>query len=181
MDIQALSIKGLFVLTPTVFKDDRGYFFESYNKSKLPLELQTVHFIQDNESFSHYGTIRGLHFQTGEFAQAKLVRVITGSVLDVAVDVRPNSPTFGHYESVVLTAENKKQFFIPRGFAHGFSVLSETALFSYKCDNYYSKNHESGILFNDPELNIDWQIPIAKTLVSEKDLNLKTLNILGLK
>lgn len=178
MDVQELSTKGLFVIIPTVFKDDRGYFFESYNKMKLPSALQSVEFVQDNESFSHFGTVRGLHLQTGEMAQAKLVRVVAGSVLDVAVDLRPNSPTFGKYESVLLSAENKKQFFIPRGFAHGFSVLSETALFSYKCDNYYSKAHEAGIRYDDPDLKIDWQVPTDKILVSEKDLKNPTYQTL---
>lgn len=175
MDVQQLRIAGLFVLTPVVHKDDRGYFYESYNKTKLPAELQSIHFVQDNESFSQKGTIRGLHLQVDEAAQAKLVRVISGTVLDVAVDLRPQSPTFGQYESIILSDDNKKQFYIPRGFAHGFSVLSETALFSYKCDNYYSKNHEAGLRFDDPDLNINWQVSAADCKVSEKDLLLPYL------
>lgn len=165
-------IEGLVIFEPRVFEDDRGYFFESYNKHLFQDNGITTEFVQDNQSYSQYGTIRGLHFQKGEHAQAKLVRVVKGKVLDVAVDLRPNSPTYGQYESVVLSDENQKQFFIPRGFAHGFSVLSEEAIFVYKCDNFYNKEAEGGIIYNDPDLNIDWQIPKGQEMISQKDLQL---------
>ena len=158
------------LLKPAIFNDPRGYFFESYNQSKfLQLTGLDVNFVQDNQSFSSYGVLRGLHFQTGQHAQAKLVRVLKGAVLDVAVDLRPDSLTFGKSYSVVLSEENKLQLYIPRGFAHGFAVITEQAEFFYKCDNYYNKQSEGGILFNDPELNIDWQIADADILVSDKD------------
>ncbi|MCL5127246.1 dTDP-4-dehydrorhamnose 3,5-epimerase [Algibacter sp. L4_22] len=170
-------LKGCFVLEPNIFKDNRGYFFESFNEATFnELIGQKVNFVQDNESFSSKGVLRGLHYQTGEYAQAKLVRVVKGSVLDVAVDLRKESVTFGQYFSIELTEENKKQLFIPRGFAHGFVVLSDTAIFSYKCDNFYNKASEGGILFNDPTLNIDWVMPEEKLIVSEKDLILRTFN-----
>lgn len=163
-------LKGCFVLEPTVFKDDRGYFMESFNENTFEKGVgQKVKFVQDNQSFSSKGVLRGLHYQTGAHAQAKLVRVLQGKVLDVAVDIRPNSPTYGEHVSIELTAENQKQFFVPRGFAHGFLVLSETATFFYKCDNFYNKESEGGILFNDPALNIDWQFDLSKCIVSEKD------------
>jgi dTDP-4-dehydrorhamnose 3,5-epimerase len=169
-------LKGCYVLEPRVFKDKRGYFFESYNESTFnELIGQKVNFVQDNESFSSKGVLRGLHYQIGEYAQAKLVRVIKGTVLDVAVDLRKESVTFGQYFSVELTEANKKQLFIPRGFAHGFVVLSDTAIFSYKCDNFYHKASEGGILFNDETLNIDWVISKNQFIVSEKDLNLPVL------
>ena len=172
-------LKDCFVIEPNVFADDRGYFFESYNKEKFNKALgQNINFVQDNESFSSKGVLRGLHFQKGEFAQAKLVRVIKGEVLDVAVDLRPDSPSFGKYESVVLTGENKKQFFVPRGFAHGFVVLSDTAFFSYKCDNFYNKESEGGLIFNDKTLNIDWKLPESECLLSEKDKILPTFETL---
>ncbi|WP_418508825.1 dTDP-4-dehydrorhamnose 3,5-epimerase [Corallibacter sp.] len=172
-------LKDCFVIEPNVFADDRGYFFESYNKEKFNKALgQNINFVQDNESFSSKGVLRGLHFQKGEFAQAKLVRVIKGEVLDVAVDLRPDSPSFGKYESVVLTGENKKQFFVPRGFAHGFVVLSDTAIFSYKCDNFYNKESEGGLIFNDKTLNIDWKLPESECLLSEKDKILPTFETL---
>ncbi|WP_418510441.1 dTDP-4-dehydrorhamnose 3,5-epimerase [Corallibacter sp.] len=172
-------LKDCFVIEPNVFADDRGYFFESYNEEKFNKALdQNINFVQDNESFSSKGVLRGLHFQKGEFAQAKLVRVIKGEVLDVAVDLRPDSPSFGKYESVVLTGENKKQFFVPRGFAHGFVVLSDTAIFSYKCDNFYNKESEGGIIFNDKTLNIDWKLPESECLLSEKDKILPTFETL---
>ena len=169
MDFFETEIKGLVVLTPRVFKDNRGYFFESYNKNAIrEAGIENV-FVQDNESYSCYGTVRGLHFQKPPFAQAKLVRVIQGTVFDVAVDLRPGSPTFGKWHGEILSGENKKQFFIPRGFAHGFSVLSETALFAYKCDNVYDKASEGAIYLYDKDLNIDWQIPADKAVLSEKD------------
>lgn len=172
MNIEKTPLEGLIVLNPRVFKDDRGYFFESYNEKTFKELRITNNFVQDNQSFSSYGTIRGLHFQKGEHAQAKLVRVIQGEVYDVAVDLRPDSPTFGQHFGVLLTGENNKQFLIPRGFAHGFSVLSETAIFSYKCDNFYHKESEGGIIYNDQTLKIDWQV--SKEVVSEKDLVLPT-------
>ncbi|WP_417291557.1 dTDP-4-dehydrorhamnose 3,5-epimerase [Corallibacter sp.] len=172
-------LKDCFVIEPNVFADDRGYFFESYNEEKFNKVInQNINFVQDNESFSSKGVLRGLHFQKGEFAQAKLVRVIKGEVLDVAVDLRPDSPSFGKYESVVLTGENKKQFFVPRGFAHGFVVLSDTAIFSYKCDNFYNKESEGGLIFNDKTLNIDWKLPESECLLSEKDKILPTFETL---
>jgi dTDP-4-dehydrorhamnose 3,5-epimerase len=163
---------GLLILEPVVFDDARGCFFESYNSSRYKEAQIPRNFVQDNVSLSSYGVIRGLHFQSGEFAQAKLVQVLKGKVLDVAVDLRPDSPTFGQYYSVELSDENHLQFFIPRGFAHGFSVLSEEAVFHYKCDNYYHKESENGIVYNDSTLNIDWKIPKGKEIVSEKDLEL---------
>jgi dTDP-4-dehydrorhamnose 3,5-epimerase len=173
MQVFQSPLKGCVVLTPTVFSDDRGRFFESYKKEVLNEALgQEVSFVQDNESFSIKGVLRGLHFQKGALAQAKLVRVVQGKVLDVAVDLRPESSTYGAYFSVELSAENKKQLFVPRGFAHGFVVLSDTAVFSYKCDNYYNKESESGIIYNDPTLNIDWKLPKDQLQLSEKDLQL---------
>jgi dTDP-4-dehydrorhamnose 3,5-epimerase len=170
MEIIRTPLDGCFVVKPPVFTDPRGYFFESFNEKKFnELNRLNVHFVQDNQSFSTYGVLRGLHFQRGEYAQAKLVRVIQGEVLDVAVDLRPDSPTFGKYHSIVLSAQNKLQLFVPRGFAHGFVVLSPEAEFFYKCDNYYHKASEGGILFNDPDLRIDWQLPLSDILVSDKD------------
>lgn len=169
MKVVKTKIKDLVIIEPKVFHDDRGYFFESYNYSKLKEQGIDYNFVQDNQSKSSYGTIRGLHFQKGEFAQAKLVRVLQGKVLDVAVDLRPNSETYGEYVAVELSDENNLQFLLPRGFAHGFSVLSETAVFAYKCDNAYNKESEGGIRYNDPDLNIDWKVNMDKILVSEKD------------
>uniref|UniRef100_UPI003A9142D5 dTDP-4-dehydrorhamnose 3,5-epimerase n=2 Tax=Flavobacteriaceae TaxID=49546 RepID=UPI003A9142D5 len=157
-------------------EDHRGYFFESFNQNQFNTLTNTnTRFVQDNESFSTKGVLRGLHYQIGEHAQAKLVRVIQGRVLDVAVDLRAGSPTFSQYVAVELTETNKKQLFIPRGFAHGFVVLSDTAIFSYKCDNFYNKESEGGIIYNDPSLNINWQLPEDFLIVSEKDLVLPTL------
>ena len=170
MDFFKPHIEGLVVITPTVFKDNRGYFFESYNQKAWQEAGITSTFVQDNESFSSQNTLRGLHFQKPPFAQAKLVRVLEGTVWDVAVDLRKNSPTFGQWYGVELTAENKKQFFIPRGFAHGFSVLTPTAKFAYKCDNFYNKASEGAILFKDTDLKIDWKIDISHAVLSEKDL-----------
>jgi dTDP-4-dehydrorhamnose 3,5-epimerase len=170
-------LKGCFILEPKIIKDERGYFMESFNEKTFGEGVgQKVTFVQDNQSFSTKGVLRGLHYQTGEHAQAKLVRVLHGEVLDVAVDLRHNSPTFGQYESVLLTAENQTQFFIPRGFAHGFLVLSETATFFYKCDNFYNKESEGGLLFNDTTVNIDWNFPTEQLLISEKDTILPTLD-----
>ena len=169
-------LKGCFVLEPKIIKDERGYFMESFNEKTFAEGVgQKVTFVQDNQSFSTKGVLRGLHYQTGEHAQAKLVRVLQGEVIDVAVDLRPNSPTFGQYESVLLTAENQTQFFIPRGFAHGFLVLSETATFFYKCDNFYNKESEGGLIYNDTTVNIDWNFPSEQLIISEKDTILPTL------
>src|SRR5690554_5720280 len=165
-------IDGLVIESPLIFSDLRGFFFESFNKARFSEKWGDYNFVQDNVSISSYGVIRGLHFQSGEFAQAKLVQVLKGKVLDVVVDLRSDSPTFGQHYSVELTDENHLQFFIPRGFAHGFSVLSEEAVFHYKCDNYYHKESENGIVYNDSTLNIDWKIPKGKEIVSDKDLEL---------
>lgn len=163
-------------MEPTVFEDERGYFLESFNKQTFETAIgATINFVQDNQSFSNYGVIRALHYQTGEFAQAKLVRVLSGTVLDVAVDLRKDSKTFGQHVAVELTAENKKQLFIPRGFAHGFSVLSQTAEFFYKCDNYYNKASEKGIIYNDSYLGIDWILKEEDILLSLKDALLPQL------
>ena len=168
-------LKGCFVLEPTVFKDNRGYFFESFNQNTFNKIIgKTIDFVQDNESFSKRGTLRGLHLQTGDYAQAKLVRVIQGRVLDVVVDLRKDSPTFGEHFSIELSEDNKRQLFVPKGFAHGFIVLSETAIFSYKCDNFYNKASERGIRYDDPSLGIDWWLPANEFIVSDKDLVLPT-------
>ncbi|TWO33989.1 dTDP-4-dehydrorhamnose 3,5-epimerase [Seonamhaeicola sediminis] len=170
-------LKGCFVLEPQIFYDNRGYFFESFNLNIFKsLTGVDINFVQDNESRSSRGVLRGLHYQKGEYAQAKLVRVIEGAVLDVAVDLRRNSKTFGEYFSVELTEENKKQLFIPRGFAHGFLVLSKEAKFSYKCDNFYNKESEGGIIYNDVSLNIDWLMNDSELIISEKDKKLPNLN-----
>lgn len=169
-------LKGCFILEPKVFEDKRGYFFESFNQKKFnDLVGLEINFNQDNESFSTKGALRGLHYQVGEYAQAKLVRVIKGNVLDIAVDIRKDSPTFGEYVSLELSEENKAQLFIPRGFAHGFIVLSDSAIFSYKCDNFYNKESERGIIYNDKDLNIDWKFDEKEFIISEKDLKLPTL------
>jgi dTDP-4-dehydrorhamnose 3,5-epimerase len=179
MKVTETKLKGCYIIEPTVFKDSRGYFFETFNQPKFEeLTGQSGHFVQDNQSSSTYGVIRGLHFQKGEFAQAKLVRVIEGAVLDVAVDIREGSETFGQWTSVELTADNNLQLYIPRGFAHGFSVISETAVFAYKCDNTYNKASEGGIMYNDPNLGIDWGIPEESRSLSEKDLALPQLEVL---
>ena len=163
-------IPGLLVLEPVIFGDSRGYFFEAFNQKDFDEAVGThVTFVQDNESKSSYGVLRGLHFQKGDHAQAKLVRVVSGRVLDVAVDIRPGSPTFGRHCSVELTGENHLMFFIPRGFAHGFSVLSETAVFQYKCDNFYCPEAEGGIAWDDPALGIDWKLPAESVKLSDKD------------
>lgn len=161
---------GLIIFEPTVIKDSRGYFFESYSERIFSAEGITTRFVQDNQSKSSYGVIRGLHYQLNPHAQTKLVRVLSGKILDVVVDIRTGSPTYGKAFSLELSAENNKQLLIPKGFAHGFSVLSETAEVMYKCDEFYYKESEAGILYNDAALNIDWQIPADKAIVSEKDL-----------
>ena len=169
MEIIKTNIEGVVIIEPRIFKDDRGYFFESFSQREFEEKVCKTTFVQDNESKSSYGVVRGLHFQKPPFAQSKLVRVIKGAVLDVAVDIRKGSPTFGQYVSVELTGENHRQFFIPRGFAHGFSVLSEEVIFQYKCDNFYSPQSEGAIAWNDPDLNIDWRIPVEEVVLSEKD------------
>ena len=173
MEITKTPIDGLLVLTPRVFRDERGYFLETFNAENLRETEISTSFVQDNESKSTRGVIRGLHYQLNPFAQAKMVRVIEGAVFDVAVDLRRKSPTFGQWYGIELNGENKKQFYIPRGFAHGFSVLSETAIFAYKCDGYYHPEAERGILYNDPELNIDWHVNEKEVVVSGKDLTNK--------
>ncbi len=165
-------IPGLVVFEPRVHADDRGYFFESYNRQVFHAAGVTAEFVQDNQARSTRGVLRGLHYQVGEAAQAKLVRCIEGEVLDVAVDLRPNSATYGQWFSIRLSAENKRQLFVPRGFAHGYAVISPTAEFAYKCDNFYSKADEGGILFNDPVLKIDWELDPSEVVLSEKDAGL---------
>lgn len=171
MDIIETGIEGLLIIEPKVIEDDRGYFFESYHYQKLKFKKIDADFVQDNEAKSTYGVLRGLHYQVKPHPQAKLVRVVEGEVLDVVVDIREDSLTYGQHFSIRLSAENKKQLFVPHGFAHGYAVLSETAIFSYKCDDYYFKEHESGILYDDPALNIDWIIPEDKIKLSQKDAN----------
>lgn len=165
-------IEGLVIVEPTVFEDSRGYFFESYNQQLFQQQGVTPNFVQDNQSKSSYGVIRGLHYQLHPHAQAKLVRVLEGAILDVAVDIRKASPTYGQHFALELSAENKKQLFIPEGFAHGFSVLSETAVVLYKCNTFYNKASEGGIRFNDPALAIDWKVDLSKAVISDKDLQL---------
>jgi dTDP-4-dehydrorhamnose 3,5-epimerase len=165
-------LAGCYILEPKVILDERGYFMESFNEQTFQQATgQSVHFVQDNQSFSSKGVLRGLHYQVGEYAQAKLVRVISGAVLDVAVDIRPDSPTYGQHLAIELSAENRRQFFIPKGFAHGFLVLSETATFFYKCDNFYNKDSEAGIFYNDPTIKIDWNFDTNKLIISDKDKN----------
>jgi dTDP-4-dehydrorhamnose 3,5-epimerase len=176
MNFIPTNLSGCFALEPKVFHDDRGYFMESFNENTFEKGVgQKVHFVQDNQSYSSKGVLRGLHYQTGEHAQAKLVRVLQGEVLDIAVDIRPESSTYGQSFSILLSAENQKQLFIPRGFAHGFLVTSETAIFFYKCDNFYNKESEGGVIYNDPALNIDWGFAEKELIISEKDLILRTL------
>lgn len=169
MNVVKTAIEGVYIIEPRIFGDERGYFFESYSQREFDEKIRPIKFVQDNESKSRYGVLRGLHFQKGKYSQSKLVRVVHGSVLDVAVDIRKGSPTFGQYVAVELTAENKRQLFIPRGFAHGFSVLSDEAVFQYKCDNAYAPTEEGAIAWNDPTINIDWRIPAADVILSEKD------------
>ncbi len=172
MPFHSTHIPDLVVFEPKVFEDSRGYFFESYNETTFNQHGIDLKFVQDNQSSSSYGVIRGLHYQLTPFAQTKLVRVLSGTILDVAVDIRKGSPTYGQFFSIELSAENKKQLFIPHGFAHGFSVLSEQAEVLYKCDAFYNKESEGGIIYNDASLNIDWMIPVEKAIISEKDLQL---------
>ncbi len=179
MEIIKTAIEGVVIIEPHLFKDERGYFFESFNQREFEEKVCKTTFVQDNESKSSYGVIRGLHFQKPPFAQSKLVRVVKGAVLDVAVDIRKGSPTFGKHVAVELTENNHCQLFIPRGFAHGFSVLSEEVIFQYKCDNKYAPESEGTIAWGDPDLRIDWRIPMDKVLLSEKDKqhsNLKEVN-----
>ena len=175
MKIISTKIKYVYIFEPKIFGDKRGYFLESFRQDVIQEVLGGTHFVQDNESYSQYGVLRGLHFQKPPFTQAKLVRVLQGEVLDVAVDLRKGSPTFGEHVAVVLNDENKQQLFVPRGFAHGFVVLSKTALFSYKCDNYYAPDHDAGLRWNDPDIGIDWQIKSDQLSLSKKDQEQPTL------
>ena len=169
MEVIKTAIEGVVIIEPRLFKDARGYFFESFSQREFEEKLCKTVFVQDNESKSSYGVLRGLHFQKPPFAQSKLVRVVKGAVLDVAVDIRKGSPTFGQHVAVELTEENHRQFFIPRGFAHGFSVLTDEVIFQYKCDNFYAPQSEGAIAWDDPALGIDWKIPAEKVILSEKD------------
>ena len=169
MKFTETSIKGLFIIEPQIFRDGRGYFFESYSKTKFEASGITIDFVQDNQSFSQKGTVRGLHAQSDPHAQAKLVRVIQGRVLDVAVDVRKDSPTYGKYETIELSAENQLQFLIPQGFLHGFATLEDNTIFAYKVNNYYAKDCEVGVKWNDPTLNINWGVAPQDALISPKD------------
>lgn len=169
MEIIKTEIEGVVIIEPSIFKDDRGYFFESFSEKNFQEQVYQTTFIQDNESKSSFGVLRGLHFQKPPFAQSKLVRVVQGAVLDVAVDIRKGSPTYGKHVAVELSAENKRQFFVPRGFAHGFVVLSDEVIFQYKCDNYYSPQHEGALAWDDTALAIDWKINAEKIILSEKD------------
>lgn len=171
MNVIKTDIPDVVIIEPRVFLDERGYFFESFNQKEFNEKVTPITFVQDNESKSSYGVIRGLHYQGGSDAQAKLVRVVKGKVLDVAVDIRTGSPTYGKWVGVELSEDNHRQLFIPRGFAHGFSVLSDEVIFQYKCDNFYAPNNAYGIAWNDETLNIDWKIPSDKVIVSEKDKN----------
>ncbi|UOX34931.1 dTDP-4-dehydrorhamnose 3,5-epimerase [Flavobacterium sediminilitoris] len=169
-------IEGCFILEPTIFKDERGYFMESFNEETFHKGIgQKINFVQDNQSFSTQGVLRGLHYQCGVHVQNKLIRVLQGEVLDVAVDIRPESKTYGQYISVLLTEENQKQFFIPSGFAHGFLALSKTAIVFYKCDNFYNASSEGGIIFNDKTININWDFPTNELIISEKDRGLPAI------
>lgn len=170
MEVIKTEIEGVVIIEPRIFKDSRGYFFESYSKRKFDEKVRPVDFVQDNESCSSYGVMRGLHFQHPPFAQSKLVRCVKGRVLDVAVDIRKGSPTYGRHVAVELSEDNHRQFFIPRGFAHGFAVLSDIAVFQYKCDNYYHPEADGGISIQDASLGIDWMIDPSKAILSEKDL-----------
>ncbi|WP_312390661.1 dTDP-4-dehydrorhamnose 3,5-epimerase [Chryseobacterium sp.] len=177
MKIKETPLKDCYIIEPTVFEDDRGYFFEKFNEKKFEeLTGMNGHFVQDNISKSSYGVLRGIHLQKGEHAQAKLVSCLEGKVYDVAVDLREDSPTFGKWFGIELTPENKLQLYVPRGFGHGFSVLSETAIFAYKCDNFYNKDSEGSVIWNDSELNIDWKLPLDVVQLSEKDRVLPTFS-----
>ncbi|MBR1666525.1 MAG: dTDP-4-dehydrorhamnose 3,5-epimerase [Bacteroidaceae bacterium] len=176
MKVIETKIQGLLIIEPRVFRDERGYFFESYSQRDFEAQVGDVHFVQDNESMSTRGVIRGLHFQRPPFTQTKLVRVVSGTVLDIAVDIRKGSPTYGQHVAVELSGENQRQFFIPKGFAHGFAVLSDTAVFQYKCDEFYHPEADGGIQLDDPSLGIDWRIPPAEAIRSQKDLTLPLLS-----
>ena len=181
MEIKETTLKGCFTIQPKIFEDKRGLFFESYNKSELENSLgYEIRFVQDNHSISAKGVLRGLHFQFGKHAQAKLVRVTAGEVLDVVVDLRKDSPTFGKHYKTRLSGENNKILFIPKGMAHGFLCLQNDTVFTYKCDNYYHPESEGGIMYNDPDLNIDWELPLDKIILSEKDLHLPAFKDLAL-
>lgn len=169
MEVIKTDIEGVVIIEPRIFNDDRGYFYESFSQREFEEKVCRTIFVQDNQSKSSYGVVRGLHFQKPPYSQSKLVRCIKGAVLDVAVDIRKGSPTFGKYVAVELTEDNHRQFFVPRGFAHGFAVLSEEAVFQYKCDNYYCKESEGSVAWDDPQLAIDWKIPAEKVILSEKD------------
>ena len=170
MNVIETAIPGIYIIEPRVFRDERGYFFESFSQREFEEKVGPIHFVQDNESMSSYGVMRGLHYQKMPYTQSKLVRCVKGAVLDVAVDIRWGSPTFGQHVAVELTEENHRQFFVPRGFAHGFAVLSETAIFQYKCDNFYHPEADAGINIKDESLGIDWRIPVEKAILSAKDL-----------
>ena len=169
MEVIKTNIEGVVIIEPRIFRDDRGYFFESFSQRDFQEKVCNTVFVQDNESKSSYGVLRGLHFQKPPYAQSKLVRVIKGAVLDVAVDIRKGSPTFGQHVAVELTEDNHRQFFIPRGFAHGFSVLTDEVIFQYKCDNFYAPQSEGALAWDDPDLGIDWRLPAEKVILSEKD------------
>lgn len=169
MEVIKTDIEGVVIIEPRIFRDDRGYFFESFSQRDFQEKVCNTVFVQDNESKSSYGVLRGLHFQKPPYAQSKLVRVIKGAVLDVAVDIRKGSPTFGQHVTVELTEDNHRQFFIPRGFAHGFSVLTDEVIFQYKCDNFYAPQSEGALAWDDPDLGIDWRLPAEKVILSEKD------------
>lgn len=175
MNIIKTAIDGVVIIEPCVFKDARGYFFESFSQREFEKKVRKINFVQDNESMSSYGVMRGLHFQHPPFTQSKLVRCVKGAVLDIAVDIRKGSPTYGQHVAIELTEENHYQLFVPRGFAHGFAVLSETAVFQYKCDNFYTPDADDGISITDDSLGIDWKIDANKTLMSEKDMKYVTL------
>ncbi|WP_308596366.1 dTDP-4-dehydrorhamnose 3,5-epimerase [uncultured Parabacteroides sp.] len=170
MEVIKTAIDGVVIIEPKIFKDSRGYFFESFSQNEFEDKVRKINFVQDNESMSSYGVMRGLHFQRPPYAQSKLVRCVKGRVLDVAVDIRKGSPTFGQHVAVELSEENHRQFFIPRGFAHGFAVLSDTAVFQYKCDNFYHPEADGGISIKDESLGIDWKIPMKEAILSDKDL-----------
>lgn len=169
MEVIKTDIEGIVIIEPTVFKDARGYFFESFSQREFEEKVRKINFVQDNESMSSYGVMRGLHFQRPPFTQSKLVRCVKGTVLDVAIDIRKGSPTYGHHVAVELSEDNHRQFFVPRGFAHGFAVLSDIAIFQYKCDNFYAPQSDGGISILDESLEIEWHIPIDKAVLSEKD------------
>ena len=175
MEVIKTEIEGVVIIEPRIFKDERGYFYESFSQREFEEKVCRTTFVQDNQSKSSYGVLRGLHFQKPPYCQSKLVRCIKGAVLDVAVDIRKGSPTFGKYVAVELSEENHRQFFVPRGFAHGFAVLTPEAVFQYKCDNFYNKESEGSVAWNDPQLAIDWKIPADKVLLSEKDKQSKNI------